>query len=40
MTSGDRCFLFDVSRDDTGLLLDIERLPKRVRMKRVRGPQP
>jgi transcriptional regulator with XRE-family HTH domain len=29
--------LIDVSRDDTGLLLDEERLPKRVRMKRVRG---
>ncbi len=31
--------LIDVSRDDTGLLLDEERLPKRVRMKRARGPQ-
>ena len=29
--------LIDVSRDDTGLLLDIERLPKRVRRKKVRG---
>jgi hypothetical protein len=28
-----------VSRDDTGLLLDEERLPKRVRMKKARGPQ-
>jgi hypothetical protein len=26
--------LIDVSRDDTGLLLDEERLPKRVRMKK------
>ena len=31
--------LIDVSRDDTGLLLDEERLPKRVRMKKVRRPQ-
>ena len=31
--------LIDVSRDDTGLLLDEERLPKRVRMKKARGPQ-
>jgi transcriptional regulator with XRE-family HTH domain len=31
--------LIDVSRDDTGLLLDQERLPKRVRMKRARDPQ-
>lgn len=31
--------LIDVSRDDTGLLLDQERLPKRVRMKKARGPQ-
>jgi hypothetical protein len=31
--------LIDVSRDDTGLLLDEERLPKRVRMKKVRVPQ-
>ena len=31
--------LIDVSRDDTGLLLDQERLPKRVRMKKVRVPQ-
>jgi transcriptional regulator with XRE-family HTH domain len=31
--------LIDVSRDDTGLLLDEERLPKRVRMKKTRGPQ-
>lgn len=28
--------LIDVSRDDTGLLLDEERLPKRVRMKKAR----
>jgi len=32
--------LIDVSRDDTGLLLDNERLPKRVRMKRARVPRP
>ncbi len=32
--------LIDVSRDDTGLLLDEERLPKRVRMKKAREPQP
>jgi hypothetical protein len=31
--------LIDVSRDDTGLLLDEERLPKRVRMKKARRPQ-
>jgi hypothetical protein len=31
--------LIDVSRDDTGLLIDEERLPKRVRMKKARGPQ-
>ena len=31
--------LIDVSRDDTGLLLDEERLPKRVRTKKTRGPQ-
>lgn len=31
--------LIDVSRDDTGLLLDEERLPKRVRMKKARGPE-
>jgi transcriptional regulator with XRE-family HTH domain len=31
--------LIDVSRDDTGLLLDEERLPKRVRMKKARVPQ-
>ena len=30
--------LIDVSRDDTGLLLDEERLPKRVRMKKARVP--
>jgi len=30
------CTLIDVSRDDTGLLLDEERLPKRVRMKKAR----
>jgi transcriptional regulator with XRE-family HTH domain len=30
--------LIDVSRDDTGLLLDEERLPKRVRMKKPRVP--
>jgi hypothetical protein len=30
---------FDASRDDTGLLLDEERLPKRVRMKKARAPQ-
>jgi len=32
--------LIDVSRDDVGLLLDEERLPKRVRMKKVRIPRP
>src|ERR1700723_1507204 len=32
--------LVDLSRDDTGLLLDQERLSKRVRMKKSRGPQP
>ena len=32
--------LIDVSRDDTGLLLDEERLPKRVRMKKSRTPPP
>lgn len=32
--------LIDVSRDDTGLLLDEERLPKRVRMKKSRMPPP
>ena len=32
--------LIDMSRDDTGLLLDEERLPKRVRMKKPRGPRP
>ena len=31
--------LIDVSRDDTGLLLDEERLPKRVRMKKAQVPQ-
>lgn len=31
--------LIDVSRDDTGLLLDEERLPKRVRMKKARVSQ-
>lgn len=31
--------LIDVSRDDTGLMLDEERLPKRVRMKKARAPQ-
>jgi len=31
--------LIDVRRDDTGLLLDEERLPKRVRMKKARGLQ-
>ena len=31
--------LIDVSRDDTGLLLDQERLPKRVHMKKARVPQ-
>lgn len=29
--------LIDVSRDETGLLLDEERLPKRVRMKKARS---
>jgi transcriptional regulator with XRE-family HTH domain len=32
--------IIDVSRDDTGLLLDEERLPKRVRMKKSRMPPP
>lgn len=32
--------LIDVSRDDTGLLLDQERLPRRVRMKKAREPRP
>src|ERR1700721_4229244 len=32
--------LIDVSRDDTGLLLDEERLPKRGRIKKARGPRP
>lgn len=32
--------LIDVSRDDTGLLLDEERLPKRVRMKKSRTSLP
>ena len=32
--------LIDVSRDDTGLLLDEGRLPKRVRMKKSRTPPP
>ena len=31
--------LIDISRDDTGLLLDEERLPKRVRMKKPREPK-
>ncbi len=31
--------LIDVSRDDTGLLLDEDRLPKRVRMKKPREPK-
>jgi transcriptional regulator with XRE-family HTH domain len=31
--------LIDVSRDDTGLLLDEERLPKRVRMKKAQAPE-
>jgi transcriptional regulator with XRE-family HTH domain len=31
--------LIDVSRDDTGLLLDLERLPKRVHMKKAPVPQ-
>jgi len=31
--------LIDVSRDDAGLLLDEERLPKRVRMKKAQVPQ-
>ncbi len=30
--------LVDASRDDTGLLLDVARLPKRVRMKRTDPP--
>lgn len=32
--------LIDASRDDTGLLLDEGRLPKRVRMKKSRTPSP
>ena len=32
--------LIDVSRDDTGLLLDTERLPKRVRMRKARVARP
>ncbi len=32
--------LIDVSRDDTGLLLDESRLPKRVRMKKAQVPRP
>ena len=32
--------LIDVSRDDTGLLLDQERLPRRVRMKKALEPRP
>ena len=32
--------LIDVSRDDVGLLLDEERLPKRVRMKKARVTRP
>lgn len=32
--------LIDVSRDDTGLLLDEGRLPKRVRMRKSRMPPP
>ncbi|HEY3777689.1 MAG TPA: helix-turn-helix transcriptional regulator [Rhizomicrobium sp.] len=32
--------LIDVSRDDSGLLLDEERLPKRIRMKTPRTPRP
>jgi transcriptional regulator with XRE-family HTH domain len=32
--------LIDVSRDDSGLLLDEGRLPKRVRMKKSRMPPP
>ena len=31
--------LIDVRRDDTGLLLDEERLPRRVHMKKARVPQ-
>jgi transcriptional regulator with XRE-family HTH domain len=31
--------LIDVSRYDTGLLLDQERLPKRVRMKKAQAPK-
>ena len=31
--------LIDVSRDDTGLLLDEQRLPKRVRMKKTQAPK-
>ena len=31
--------LIDISRDDTGLLLDEERLPKRVRTKKPREPK-
>jgi len=30
-------YLIDPSRDDTGLMLDEERLPKRVRMKKTRA---
>jgi len=32
--------VIDVSRDDTGLLLDTERLPKRVRMRKARVARP
>jgi transcriptional regulator with XRE-family HTH domain len=32
--------IIDVSRDDTGLMLDEERLPRRVRMKKSRTPPP
>ncbi len=32
--------IIDVSRDDTGLMLDEERLPKRVRMKKPGKPKP
>lgn len=32
--------ILDVSRDDTGLLLDEARLPRRVRMKKSRMPPP
>lgn len=31
--------LIDLSHDDTGLLLDEERLPKRMRMKKPREPK-